>query len=466
MVCVEDYIYSEPEEQAINLSIKGELPSYVRGVLYLNGPAGYKFEPTPQRHWLDGDGMARSLTLDDGRAFFLSRYVGTRKRIDEMDSAKALYRTFGTQFEGDGLRNQIMLESPGNVSLHLHGETLLAFGEQSLPIALNPNTLETLGEFNFKNQLPALAPVSAHPRFDPDNQVMYTFGITYFGRRGRLHFYGFDSDMNLIVQGTSPLRDGNYIHDFSLSRDYACFHLSPYSLDVLNFVKNGVSLLDAMTWKEDGACAVRIISRETGQVVVDIPLKRNSFCLHHINAWQEDGSLYMDLVDTSKPFFDQYMAAPRMFSNIAPCSVLRIRIETKTWLVVETREWEAERHFDFPSILANQTTKKHRFFWAAAMSGDRGPKFYNALFRFDHHLGEQADFWQADEGCYVGGEPAVVAHPEDPNQAVVICQTFKPATGKSAYAFFDAFQLNRGPIALTQLPFYDPLGFHTSWNEF
>ena len=463
---MEEMIFRQPQEHHVtDLEINGRLPDYVCGAYYLNGPAKFHHEPHPQRHWLDGDGMARRLRIKDGKAAYTGRFIKTRKYQEESEVGSALFRTFGTAFPGDMLRKGLTLESPANVSLYLHGQRLLAFGEQSLPIELDPLTLETRGEWNFSNAFSSIAPFSAHPKYDQAKQQMHTFGITYFAGRGKLAYYCFDNHYQLKVRGQSLLKEGNYIHDFALSPSFACFHLAPYQLDVHSFAKKGIPLFDALKWQEQGAFELRIFSRASGDQVAAIELDRKSFCLHSINAWEKDGQLVVDLVDTPEPFFDQYDARPLMFDSVKPCAAVRLIINTHDWSVCEKHVVESNMHYDFPSIAQSKEMKPYQCFWAAGMKAEPepAPKFYNRLFRFDWTECNIVEIWQAEQGIFLGGEPQMVEHPTDAAQGVVISQYCDPQNHCSGYLFFDAYNLQQGPIARLDLPFFDPPGFHTSW---
>jgi carotenoid cleavage dioxygenase-like enzyme len=71
---------------------------------------------------------------------------------------------------------------------------LLAFGEQGLPWVLDPETLETQGQFTFNGRLNDASPFAAHPKFDTDTQEMFNFGIFFSERAPRLYLYCFAPD--------------------------------------------------------------------------------------------------------------------------------------------------------------------------------------------------------------------------------------------------------------------------------
>ena len=158
--------------------IDGHVPEFVRGAYYLNGPSRFHHGDLAYRHWLDGDGAVSNLRFAEDAVRFTHRYVRSTKWLGEHEAGGPVYRTFGTSFEGDQLKRGIALESPANVSAFLWRDKLLAFGEQGLPFELDPETLETRGEYTFEGRLNAISPLSAHPCFDADSGDMFNFGIS------------------------------------------------------------------------------------------------------------------------------------------------------------------------------------------------------------------------------------------------------------------------------------------------
>src|SRR5882672_5009873 len=58
---VENLLLVEPVEQTCLVEdIEGDIPEFVRGTYYLNGPAGFARPNFDYSHWLDGDGIVSS----------------------------------------------------------------------------------------------------------------------------------------------------------------------------------------------------------------------------------------------------------------------------------------------------------------------------------------------------------------------------------------------------------------------
>ena len=169
----------EVHEGSADLSVEGVLPPFLSGTAYWNGPGRFARGSLQYRHWLDGDGLVCALAFRGGGARTTARYVRSEKFVAEESAGRALFRQFGTAFPGDQLKRGIGIESPANVSAYPYGGALLAFGEQGLPWALDPQTLETRGLFTFNGQLNEITPFSAHPKFDHRTGEMFNFGVAF-----------------------------------------------------------------------------------------------------------------------------------------------------------------------------------------------------------------------------------------------------------------------------------------------
>ncbi|HUP43333.1 MAG TPA: carotenoid oxygenase family protein, partial [Thermoanaerobaculia bacterium] len=236
----------EPADERLEPA-EGEVPAWLQGTYYVNGPARFTRGDLAYQHWLDGDGFVCSLAFGDpaeeGGVRFQSRFVESVKRRDEEAAERALYRAFGTGFAGDRLLRGIALASPANVSVYPFAGTLLAFGEQGLPWELDPVTLETRGEHTFGGRLNAVSPFSAHPSFDYRAGQMVNFGVSFAAERPTLNLYTFRGDGELLSRSRSPLPYPASIHDFGLTRRFAVFYVNPYLLDMAPLMSGGATVL-------------------------------------------------------------------------------------------------------------------------------------------------------------------------------------------------------------------------------
>lgn len=440
--------------------VHGQVPEFVRGDYYLNGPGRFKIGALAYRHWLDGDGMVARLRFDGDQVHFKNRYILSRKLVEERVAGKPLFRTFGTSFTGSRLnRANNGLESPVNVSVYPFGNRLLAFGEQGLPWELDAETLETKAQFTFNGRLNDASPFAAHAKIDPAAGVMFNFGIFFSSQSPRLYFYCFGHE-GLRYRKAVPLPYPCSVHDFSLSEHYAIFYLSPYLLDIQGFLHNGQTVMDSLRWEPDRGSNLLILDRSNGEVVASLPVG-NRYCLHLINAFEQNGCLYADLLEFEEPIYRQYQPIPSLFQSVPPGGPVRLIVDLRSGELAQRTEIRYPKAPDFPAIDPRLAMRDYKEFWMLGLSatGKNGRKFFDQLAHANWNQNTVSDAYQAPADCYLGGEPVFVGDSNSDN-GVVICQEFDTGKLKSHFLLFDAHKVSKGPIARLLLNQVLYLGFH------
>src|SRR5437667_6920945 len=88
-----------PSESAYFVNdIEGQIPGYISGSYYLNGPAAFSRGELNYRHWLDVDGMVCRLRFNKEGVHFANRFVRTTKFNIEDEAGRPIFRTFGITF--------------------------------------------------------------------------------------------------------------------------------------------------------------------------------------------------------------------------------------------------------------------------------------------------------------------------------------------------------------------------------
>ena len=450
-------------EQSADLTVEGTLPPVAPGTAYWNGPARFARGSVHYKNWLDGDGLVCAVALDGGRPRVTTRFVRSDKFVQEEAAGRALFRQFGTAFEGDRLKRGIGLESPANVSVYPFGDAMLAFGEQGLPWAIDPRTLQTRGLFTFKNQLNDITPFSAHPKFDHRTGEMLNFGVSFSADRPTLNLFRFDDRGTLVYRKRVPLPYPASMHDFAMSASYSAFYVSPFILDIAALMQGGSTLMDALKWEPERGSQLLVVSRETGELVISLPLG-NKYCLHLVNAFEAAGSLVVDVVEYDRPIYDQYQVIPSLFEQVPAGIPTRITVDVGGARISSRRQLAYSCAPDFPSHDVDLTGQAYADFWMLGIgtTGRPGRKFLNQLVRFNWDT-EDVEISQTPPKQYLGGEPLFLRNPFAPSSGVVICQSFDAARTESSFVVFDAFAVSRGPMATLRLPSPVPPLFHSSF---
>jgi all-trans-8'-apo-beta-carotenal 15,15'-oxygenase len=401
----------DPDEMTTaEVVIAGKLANFLRGNYYLNGPGRFVRGEVAYRNWLDGDGMVSALQFDGRHVLFTNRFVRTPKFVAEDEAGRPIFRAFGTSFAADRLKRGIATESPVNVSVYPYGQTVLAFGEQSLPIELDPETLETRGAFTFGGSLNEIAPFSAHPKTDPETGGLVNFGVSFSGSHPCLHLYQFDANGRLSSRRRIGLSAPCAVHDFAITRRFAVFYLSPYVLEIKALLVEGRTTMDSLRWCPELGSRVLVVARGDGSVAAQAPVG-HGYCLHLINAFEDgrDGKLTVDLIEYDRPLYDQYQTIPDLFINVGDGAPVRFVID------VEGRDSPVRRTLayrsapDFPSIDPDRIGKAYRDFWMLGISRacQPGRKFFDQLVHANWSS-DSIEVYQAPEGHYLGGEPIFI----------------------------------------------------------
>lgn len=451
-------------------SIRGDIPSFLRGTYYVNGPARFGRGEQAYGHWLDGDGMVMALKLHDQGATLTRKFVRSHKWSEEEALGRSIYRGFGTAFEGDALLRGILLASPVNVSVYPVGERLVAFGEQGLPWELDPETLDTLGEFTFDRRLNPLSPFSAHPHFSDDGSELFNFGVSFASRQPTLNLYRFQVGGGMVYRKRLPIDHPAMVHDFMVGPRHMIFHMGPHVLDMEIFARGGGSIMDALSWRPELGSRLLFVDRESGEKAGETEIP-TGYCLHLISSFvADDGSLTLDILEMDQPVYDQYHLPDRFFEDARVARPTRYLLHPETFELRQRVVLNDPCMCDFPTTDPRRLSQDYESFWVLGIadSHEPGRKFFNQVVRYSWTAGGRAGLWRAPSGCYLGGEPVFVPDPQAPGGCqgggAVICQLFDSDAKESRFLIFDGLNLEAGPRAELTLNQPVHLGFHATFQ--
>lgn len=463
---IDQWILFEPveDEQFLEAS-EGAVPAWLRGSYYVNGPARFTRGEFRYRHWLDGDGMVRAVHFRDGEARFVSRFVRTRKLMAEEKAGAPVYRTFGTAFPGDVLRREVMLEPPVNVSVYMLGEKLLAFAEQSIPLELDPVTLETRGEFDCQGKLNEVTPFAAHAKLCPKTGRLVNFGISFSASHPSLYLYEINPDGSLAGRRRFPVDAPHTNHDFAVSAHHAAFFLSPLEMDFERFWGEGISVIEALKWRPEKGSYILVVPRLGCEDESFVIRRDGGHCLHLVNAFETGRILNLDVVEFGRPIYPEYQPVPVFYQTVDRGVPVRYRIDLDAKSLLDRVEMTYDRSPDFPSLDSRLLGAEYEDFWMLGLSsaGKPGRKFFDELVRLNWSCNGAAGVYRTTAGVYLGGEPVFIAQPDGPGGLIMI-QEFDAALDRVSFLLFDAFQVEAGPIARLPLRHKTHPGFHSSFQ--
>src|SRR5215475_3905337 len=207
--------------------VEGQVPVDLKGSLYRNGPGLFERGGVRKPHLLDGDGLVQRVSFRDGTVRYQNRFVATRKLAEEEAAGRYLYATWSKRAPGGifgNLGGGTVLSQAG-VTIYPSGGKLYAFDEVSPPYAIDPATLESLGEAPL-GRTDVTFSIKAHTKRDPVNGDWLLAGITH-GRTMQLHAIVHAADGTLKAHQVIDSPRQVYLHDFFATESHFVFLLQP-----------------------------------------------------------------------------------------------------------------------------------------------------------------------------------------------------------------------------------------------
>ena len=471
--CVTD----EYDDVALEL-LEGALPPDLVGRLLRNGNGRFEHHGVTYEHLFDGDGMVARFRFDGQRVLYRNRHVRTQEFVAEEKAGRMLYRSFGTNLPG-GVRANFMktqFKNTANTSLVQHGGHLLALWEGGLPHRLDPDSLATLGRFDYAGTLrnpfswldrritPEM-PFSAHPKVHPTTGVLHNFG-TVAGTQHRLVLYEVSPEGQAQLAQVLTMPEATFAHDFVLTQSgHRIFFLTPVAFDVLRALGGFAS----------PAASIRVNrSQPTQIVVVDAAgtvhrLETDfGFAFHFVNGYQDaDGTLVVDamlLDDYPDSLSIKAYLAGNLPDDKPQASFVRFRLNLADRTV--TRQPLSDYEGELPEIHPGRVGQPYRYAWAIGRPPGHPLPLLDHLIKLDVHTGEARHAYLPETLC---SEPVVVprllSHGElspQEDDAYLLYLRFAAPTATTELVVADAADLRT--LARFRLPHNIPLGFHGLWQ--
>lgn len=459
---------SLPQEYDYAAEVEGAVPPGLRGTLFRNGPGLFDRGGLRKRSLLDGDGLIQRFHFHAGGVRFRCRFVRTPKYQEEAAAGRFLFPTWSTLAPGGIVHNfwgPGRIRSQAGVTVFPWRGRLYAFDESSLPFALDPTTLETIGEsrLGVPQEIPLI--FAAHGKFDPRTGEWLHFGIQY-GRQVSLHLTCFAADGTLTRHRIIELPRYVYLHDWFVAGRHVLLSLHPLEVAVWGPLLGIRSILDSLRWRPEQGNLLLILPRDFSGEPLLLPTEA-SFMWHSVNAYEQGDELLADFVGYANP--DHLVGPAAVVQTVmaggkgvfhTPGQLWRYRIDQLQKRV--TRELLAAGNFEWPRIDERQRCLAHRFVYLCA--ANPGEFFWSAVERHDLQSGEHArhDF---GAGCYCT-EPLFVPRSGHAGEESgwVLTEVYDSRTRKSFLAVLDAERLADGPLARVMLRHHVPFSYHGWWS--
>ena len=442
------------ECDAPDLIIEGELPADLEGVYFRNGPDPlYPPVEGQEYHWFHGDGMIQRFEFANGRVSWRNRWVRTEKYELERKAGRSLFGVLGNPFGADP---SVADEHYNTANTHIvwHGQRLLALMEGTIAVQMNPDDLETVGNFDFDGQIDG--PITAHPKFDHASGEMI-----FFGNQAKGPFTDFvrynvaDREGKLIRNEMIQVPFASFVHDFMVTENHVIFPTYPLAFNIERAMA-GVPL----AWEPERGTHFGVMPRDGTPADISWHTMEPRWSFHIMNAWEEGDSIRMDLCASNATEFAPMLDGNTVRGPDTYPSLRRWSIDLGGQTDGVHEEVLDDFTCEFPRTDDRYMTVGYRH--GFAVGGERGPLAFNRLLHFDVETGSRK-VWGEDR--YLLGEPILAPRSADAAEGDghILTLAYNQESRLSELLIFDAADIESGPLARAKLPVRIPAGFHGTW---
>ncbi len=448
---------SRIEADLPDLEVEGVIPPEIDGAFYRVG-ADHQFPPRFQNDVpFNGDGMVSMYRFKDGRVGMKSRYVRTDRWKAENAAGRALFGRYRNKWTDDASVGG-MNRNLANTNVLIHHGVLLALREDSPPVAMDPVTLETIGNWDFGGTLPGPT-CSAHCKIDPETGNLVGFGFAAKGDFSKdVVYFEVNPEGRVVHSAWFELPFYEMQHDFGVTRDYVAFPVVPIKGVGDEGLKAGHP---HYAWDPAEDSYMAVLPRFGRGDQIRWFRNPNQFASHVMNAFNEGPKVHLDLCRSSINLFP-------FFHEIGkPWSPQGMDVRLTRWTAdmeanSDSFESETLSEFlgEFPKMDERFQTRPYRHGWMLGFFGTR-----NALGHVDLDTGK-TEVWEApptkpvQEPCFIPRRPDAAE-----GDGWIVQAATDGATLLTELNLFEATAIAKGPIATIKLPVHLKPAYHGSWAD-
>ena len=443
-----------------DLDFDGEIPPDLAGAFYRVQPDPQLPPRQPDDILFNGDGMVTQFRFRNGRVDLRQRWCQTDKWKLEREAGRALFGAYRNPLTDDPSVSG-RHRGTANTNVVFHGGLLFALKEDSPALAMNAETLETLGYHDFEGQVTSPT-FTAHPKIDPRTGDLCAFGYAAKGVFTRdVVYYEIGSDGTKKREVWFEVPDYCMMHDFGVTKDYAVFHLVPIT-GSWERLRQGLPHFGFDSRKD---VHLAVLPRDGSARDLRLFTAPNCFASHVMNAFNDGTRIYFDTPQAEGnmfPFFPDVEGAPfnpaKAVSRLTRWSV---DMDSPSGDFGE-REVLSDFVGEFPRMDERYATEHYRHGWMLGFP--KGPGSQSSLAHIDLQSGKSS-VWSTGTETRVLQEPCFIPRSSrSPEGDGYIAQIQAHSDdGLSELLLFDALRVAEGPIATIHLPLRMRFGFHGNW---
>ncbi len=462
------------EAEVLDCEVEGTLPAALQGTFFRSCAdrrfAAMYADDTPY----NADGAVDQFRFYDGHVDYRSRYVKTDRYVAERAAHRALFGRYRNRSTSDPSVRELS-HSTANTTPIVHAGMLFSMKEEGLPVRLDPDTLDTIGEWNFGGRMTATT-FTAHPKLDPRTGELVAFSYEAKGDcSDDLAVYVIDKGGSVTneIWFKSPVV--NAMHDMAITDRHVI-------LPTTGMVTSPERLKQGkLHWAYDPAVPAHVAIVPRNGTAKDVRwfhgTPDQAMLVHTTNAWSEGNKVILEAPVAAENFHSYF---PRVDGQ--PNDPSRYIPTMRRWtfdLDSASDTWQEELLFggmkvtSFTRIDDRYVGRKNRYSFMM-MSDPNQPvnrefadtlavRVSNVWCRFDHVTGQIDTFSPGDshgvsEMQFVPRSPDA---PEGDGYLIGVVNDFRAL--RSELVVVDAMDLAAGAVARIKLPFRLHMQVHGWW---
>ncbi|KAK1289044.1 hypothetical protein QJS10_CPB18g01056 [Acorus calamus] len=285
------------------LAIDGEIPLWLNGTYLRNGPGLWNVGDHGFRHLFDGYATLVRLHFTNSRLIMSHRQVESEAYVSAMKHNKLCFREFSEvptpttttnplSFLSDlaSILSGSSLTDNANTGVVLLGDGRVVCLTETTKgsIVIDPETLETLGRFQYSDGLGGLVH-SAHPIV---TRAEFLTLLPDLVRPGYTVVRMEAGSNERRVVGRADCRAGptpGWVHSFPVTENYVVVPEMPLRYSARNLLRAEPTPLYKFDWCPENGAYLHVMCKRTGKII-DLVEKK-------VKSWHEDGAV------PSEPFF-------------------------------------------------------------------------------------------------------------------------------------------------------------------
>lgn len=390
--CTHELGFKSLKDQITNqkLTIEGTVPAWLVGSFVSVGPAVFELGDSTAAHWLDGLAMIYQFSIDGQSITYGNKLIESGYCKECLAKGK-LRGSVPEQKKSTWAKLTSAVSSAPrpiydntNINVACFNNELVALTETPHGVCIDTKTLQTVGAFTFDDAIETQY-TSPHPLYDPATQEWYGVGIHYAHNSDYIIYKLGKNSTKRTVVATIPVGYPAYLHSFAMTEHYIILTETPFTVSPYDLLLSDTSFIDNFNWKPKNGSTFTLIDKKTGKKAGVFKTKA-FFALHHVNAYEENGNVIVDLMAFKNPaitkaFSYQNVCNPNL--NLPSARLKRFTINLQDGTV---KSYKMSPHsLELPNINPQVVMRKHQYVYVTA--SERG--FAQHIFKLDlaskHH---------------------------------------------------------------------------------